>query len=122
MNDKRGGAAWFAKLDKQNDALRTLDQSIEKTKKALEREERAIERVASQAIPPAIAALVEDGTLSQWRKFPNRFFVKGVEKGRIVWDEKQQCVLASHHREIPNQEQYAIFRDVFNGLRAQLAA
>ena len=38
------------------------------------------------------------------------FFVKGVEKGRIVYENGK--IFAAHHTEIPNQEQYTVFRDI----------
>lgn len=40
----------------------------------------------------------------QWRKFPNRFFVKGVEKGRLIWDSKKNKLMYSHLSEIPKDQ------------------
>ena len=61
-------------------------------------------------VPAAIQELLDAGVLTQWRKYPNRFFVKGVEKGRIVYENGK--IFAAHHTEIPNQEQYTVFRDI----------
>jgi len=88
------------------------------------RKQATIDRLAAQGVPHAIVALVANGILRQGRKrtYQFCFFVHSVEKGQIIWDEILQTLLASHHQEIPNQEQYARFHDVFNGLLAQLMA
>jgi len=116
LNDKRGGAATLANWDRQNDALRKLDESIKRTEAAIEREKQKISNVDGYDVPAHFRPLLADGTLIQWRKFPRFFFVRGVEKARIsVRDDGS--IAASYVAHIPNQDQYAIFRDVFNGLR-----
>lgn len=120
LNDKRNGGKTLGRWDRQNDSLRTLNESIEKTKAAIEREEKKIAIVDMVDLPEPIKALIEAGTISQWRKHPRFFFVKGCDRARIVLLESGTLA----HRyvsEIPNQEQYAIFRDVFNPLNRQLA-
>jgi hypothetical protein len=119
LNDKRNGNATLNKWDKQNDSLRTLSQSIEKTKAAIEKEEDKIALVDLVELPEEIKKLVKSGNLIQWRKHPTFFFVKGVERARIhLLDDG--TIAHRYVREIPTSEQYAIFRDTFNELKANL--
>jgi hypothetical protein len=122
MNDKRNGAATFKRWDKQEEAIRSQKKEIEKTKNAIEREESKIKHceAVNKEIPEPILKLVGSGQLSQWRKFPNRFFVAGVENARIIWDIKKQKLLCSYIAKIPNNDQYAKFRDIFNNLKKEL--
>ncbi|MFD1121851.1 hypothetical protein ACFQ2T_05000 [Methylophilus flavus] len=120
LNDKRNGQATLSKWDRQNDALRTLNDSIEKTKAAIEKEESKTALIELTEIPEQIKALIDAGTITQWRKHPTYFFVNGVDKARIVL-MKNGGIAHKFLSSIPSQEQYAIFRDVFNGLRKELA-
>lgn len=122
MNDKSNGNATMSRWEKQNNALRSMQDGIEKTKAAIEREKYKIKHVESVTLPEFILKMVESNELIQWRKHPHIFFVAGVDKGRIVWDEEQQTVLHKYVRDIP-KEQYPMFRDAFNkanGLARQL--
>ncbi|MFY2643749.1 hypothetical protein ACOTDF_19490 [Achromobacter insuavis] len=121
LNDKRNGAATLGKWERQNDSLRALNASIEKTKSAIEREETKIAAVGAVALPEPIKALMASGVLLQWRKHPQFFFVSGVDKARIHLLDNGQ-VAHRYLSSIPSQDQYATFRDVFNALRARLAA
>jgi len=118
LNDKRNGATTLAKWERQNDSIRKAQAEIEKTKTAIEVELRKISNVesAKDTLPKEILDLVESGELIQWRKFPNIFFVKDVEKGRISWDKKKQNVAHSYVKDIPNQEQRSKFVKVYNAL------
>lgn len=121
LNDKRNGAATLGRWERQNDALRALNASIEKTKGAIEREEAKVAMVQAVELPEPIKALMASGALTQWRKHPRFFFVTGVDKARITLMDNGQI----GHRylsSITSKDQYAIFRDTFNSLRAQLAA
>ncbi|MCC3214934.1 hypothetical protein LIV57_06590 [Chryseobacterium sp. X308] len=120
MNDKRGGGAFFKKIEKQNDSIRNMQASIEKTKDAIEREKGKIKNVEAVSLPIEIKKLIDEGKITQWRKFPNRFFVVGVEKARLVWLEKEKQLAHQYLNQIPNQEQYSIFRDVYNSLNRTL--
>jgi uncharacterized small protein (DUF1192 family) len=122
LNDKRGGAATFAKWDKQNDGLRRLQAEIEKTKAAIERENRKIQRVESVEgdIPAFIMDLVKSGTLQQWRRHPTYFFVAGVTKGRIIWDIEKQAIFIKYRSEVP-KEQWPKFAEVLKDLLAKKA-
>ena len=116
LNDKRNGAATFRKWANQDAAIRTALDGLQKTKNAIEREEAAIARVESVALPPFILEALAAGELTQWRKHPNRFFVPGVDKGRIVWNEAKGVLMHSHLADVP-KDQYPKFRDIFNRLR-----
>lgn len=116
LNDKRCGAATLRKWDRQNDAIFRAQEEIEKTKAAIEREERTIANVNGLSLPSFIQSALEAGELTQWRKYPNRFFVPGVEKGRIIWNVEKQVLMYSYLSEIP-ADQYPKFRHTFNKLR-----
>ncbi|MFH3939201.1 hypothetical protein WDA44_01885 [Acinetobacter nosocomialis] len=122
LNDKRNGHATLNRWAKQNDSLRTLKSGIQKTKDAIEREESKIANVqaVSAEIPNEILELVACGILTQWRRHPNFFFVVGVDKARIFWDFKRNVVAHRYISEIKDKEQWAKFRDVYNGLNKVL--
>ena len=122
LNDKRNGQATLNKWERQNDAIRTAKESIEKTKRAIEFEEGKIKGVehVNTFIPKEILELVESGILIQWRKHPHTFFVVGVDKARIVWIEKTKQVAHKFVSEIKEQEQRTKFVRVFNPLGAVL--
>jgi len=89
LNDKRNGHVTMNRWEKQNNTLRNMQAEIEKTKAAIEKEEYNISHVerTNDTIPKELLDLVADGTLSQWRKYPNMFFVNGVDKFRLIWDK-----------------------------------
>lgn len=118
LNDKRGGAATMQKWERQNEALRRLDDGIKLTEAAIEREKSKIAATESVKIPEFMREMVSSGELIQWRRHPNTFFVNGVERGRIVLREDGSLAHRYAH-EIPvNQRQK--FRDVYNGLRRRM--
>jgi hypothetical protein len=118
LNDKRNGQATLNKWERQSDSIRNQIESIEKTKRAIEIEEGKIAGVerANTSMPPEILVLVESGELEQWRKFPNTFFVPGVDKARIVWDSKKKVIAHKHLSAITEQEQRSKFAKLYNAL------
>lgn len=122
LNDKRNGQATLNKWERQNESLRNLQESIEKTKRAIEIEEGKIMDVkhTNKIIPTEILELVEKGELNQWRKHPHTFFVNGVDKARIVWDNKRKVVVHKYAHLITEQEQRTKFVRLYNGLNAVL--
>lgn len=122
LNDKRNGQATLNKWERQNESIRTMQKSIEATKQAIAIEEGKIKGVehANTFIPAEIQKLVETGELIQWRKHPHTFFVAGVDKARIVWDEKRKVVAHKFVSEITIQEQRTKFVRIYNPLNAIL--
>ncbi|MFL3496353.1 hypothetical protein [Citrobacter portucalensis] len=118
LNDKRNGRATLNKWDKQSDALRALQNSIQRTKDAIEREETKIANTSLVYLPPYIKQAIDEGLITQWRKFPRFFFVNGVSGGRIVLDEKTGAIAHRYLSKV-SKEEYPIFRDVFNKLNKQ---
>lgn len=118
LNDKRNGRATLNKWDKQSNALRNLENSIQRTKNAIEREEMKIALVESVDIPDFMQQAIDEGLISQWRKHPRFFFVTGVKHGRIVLDE-ETGVIAHRYLSKVSKEEYPTFRDVFNKLNKQ---
>lgn len=123
LNDKRNGQATMNRWEKQNNAIRNLKESIEKTKNAIEKEQWKINGVNYQNenfIPKEILELIEKGELVQWRKHPTHFFVPGVDKARIWWDESRKAVAHKYAHLITEQEQRTKFVRLYNGLNAVL--
>ncbi|WP_447881008.1 hypothetical protein [Serratia fonticola] len=118
LNDKRNGRATLNKWDKQNDALRALESSIQRTKDAIKREEMKIASASSVSIPPFMQKAIADGLITQWRKFPRFFFVNGVKHGRIVLDEKTGLIAHRYLSKV-SKDEYPLFRDAFNSLNKQ---
>jgi len=116
MAGHRGGEKVLRRWDKQNSALKTLDESIKKTQNAIEREEYKIANVegAKDIVPPLFLELADKGVLNQWRKHPTIFFVSGVDKARIGWDAKKKTAYHRYYRAIECAEQKATFKDVWS--------
>ncbi|EMD1846546.1 hypothetical protein VQV40_000822 [Salmonella enterica] len=118
LNDKRNGRTTLNKWDKQSDGLRALQDSIQRTKDAIEREEIKIALVESVDIPDFMHQAIDEGLISQWRKHPRFFFVTGVKHGRIVLDEETGKIAHRYLSKV-SKEEYPTFRDVFNKLNKQ---
>mgnify|MGYP000130623779 CR=1 FL=1 len=122
MNDKRNGHVTLNRWDRQNDSLRSLKESIQKTIDAIEFEESKIRGVegAKEKMPKELIELIENGTITQWRKHPNTFFVNGVEKARIVWDSKKKQICHKYASSIIDKDQLKKFASVYNPLNKSL--
>lgn len=122
LNDKRNGQRTLNQWDKQNDALRNLDKEVKKTEDAIERESDKISdcNYWLANIPNAIASRVKSGELTQWRKYPNIFFVIGIEKARLAIDRKTGQLSHSYASYIPTAEQRTIFKTVYNTIYAEI--
>ena len=95
---------------------------MEKTKKAIDKEKGkiAITNASYNKMPPFIKDLIDKGTLKQWRKWPHIMFVANVDKARIYFDEKTMTFSHKYVSQIPDQEQYSVFRDVFNKINSTM--
>lgn len=122
LNDKRNGQATLNKWDKQSEAIRNQKESIEKTKRAIEKEEYKIADTegAKEALPSVILDMLETEQLIQWRKHPNTFFVKGVDKARIVFDPKKRIIFTRYRDSITEQDVWKLFASAFNKILKQL--
>lgn len=118
LNDKRNGRTTLNKWDKQSDALRNLESSLQRTKNAIEREEMKIALAESVDIPDFMQKAIEEGLIIQWRKHPRFFFVIGVKHGRIVLKEETGTIGYRYLNKV-SKEEYPTFRDVFNKLNKQ---
>ncbi len=118
LNDKRNGQATLNKWERQNDSLRNLQESIAKTENAIEFEKGKIIECESvkNSLPDAILEMMVNGTLIQWRKHPNTFFVNGVDKARIVWDNKKKVVAHKYSKQITDKDQWKLFAKTYNEL------
>ena len=108
--------------DKQNDSLSNLQKEIEKTKSAIEREEGKIRGLAreKESMPKEITNLINNGTLKQWGKYPHIMFVDGVDKARIIWDDKKKVVMHKFTNTLVDKEQRKKFAQVYNSLHTAI--
>ena len=122
LNDKRNGKAALVKWEKQNNKIRNIQEEIEKTKAAIEREQYKVNdcAAANDILPAPILAAINRGDITQWRRYPNRFFIPGVDKARIIWDVKKGFLTHQYLSSL-DKEQYKIFRDVYNRLKAEIS-
>jgi len=119
LNDKRNGQSTLNKWERQSDGIRSQNESIEKTKSAIELEEGKIQNVEfmnENVIPSEILELVESGVLSQWRRHPNTFFLAGVDKARMVWDSKRGVIAHRYAHLITDADQRKDFARIYNAL------
>jgi hypothetical protein len=122
LNDKRNGQATLNKWDRQSEAIRNQKESIEKTKQAIEKEEYKISDTegAKKELPSVILEMLETEQLIQWRKHPNTFFVKGVDKARIIFDPKKRIIFTRYRDSITEQDVWKLFVTAFNAILKQL--
>lgn len=116
LNDKRNGVSTMRRWDRQNDSLSKMQKEIEKTKHAIEDEESKLNGIAANKsrMPKEITDLIDDGTLKQWGKYPHIMFVEGVDKARIIWDNKKKQVLHKFTNTLTDKEQRKKFAQVYN--------
>lgn len=122
LNDKRNGYATMNRWDKQNNALLNLQKEIEKTKNAIEYEESKQKNILNHrgTMPDEISILIEDGTLKQWGKHPHIMFVDGVDKARIIWDNKKKVVMHKFASSITDADQRKKFAQIYNSLHTAI--
>lgn len=122
LNDKRNGQATLDKWDKQSEAIRNQEESIAKTERAIEKEKYKIIDTdsAKETLPKCILDMIESGQLLQWQKHPNTFFIKGVDKARIVWDNKKRIIFTRYKDTITEQDVWKIFASTFNKILKEL--
>lgn len=116
LNDKRNGAATFRRWERQNNALAAMQAEIEKTTAAITREEGKLMSIAynRDSMPQEIRQLIKNGTLKQWGKYPHIMFVDGVDKARIIWDDKKKQVMHKYTNKLTDKEQWKKFAQVYN--------
>lgn len=121
MNDKRNGQATLNRWDKQGKSIQNQIDSIEKTKEAIIRykADRDYVKSVKNSLPKSISSLIDKKSLNQWKKYPNTFFVPGVNKARIIWDKKKGKVLHKFFNTITDPDQKKKFSDTYNALHAE---
>lgn len=117
LNDKRNGASTMSRWDRQDNALRSLKEGIDRTKRAIEREQDKIAGCEIVDIPDFMRAMIASGEITQWRKHPETFFVNGVDRARIVWVKDRRVISHRYLSEMP-EEQFPIFQATYNKIAA----
>lgn len=122
LNDKRNGYATMNRWDKQNNALSNQQKEIEETKNAIEYEESKQKNILNHkgTMPDEISILIENGTLKQWGKYPHIMFVDGVDKARIIWDNKKKVVMHKFASSITDAVQRKKFAQIYNSLHTAI--
>ena len=122
LNDKRNGQATLDKWDRQSQAIQNQKENIEKTERAIEKEQYKIidTEAVKETLPNVILEMLETEQLIQWRKHPNTFFVKGVDRARIVWDNKKRIIFTRYRNAITEQEVWKLFVSAFNKILKEL--
>lgn len=118
LNDKRNGQATLNRWEKQNEAIRNIQKGIDLTKAAIEKEEGKIKEVlsAKEVLPKPILDLIDAGVLTQWRKYPMYFFVKGVDRCRIIWNDKKSQLEYKRPIDFNDSDQWRLFAQTYNNL------
>lgn len=118
LNDKRNGAATMNRWNKKDLALSKQNDEIQKTKEALSKEENKIKNIYTfkDSMPQCIVDLIDKGILKQWGKYPHILFVDGVDKARIIYDQKKRIVAHKFVSDITDKEQRSKFAKVYNEL------
>ena len=121
LNDKRNGMATMKRWDKQQAAISAQLKEIEKTEEAIEDEQELMNEIAAwrKVLPQPILTAIDSGEITQWRRHPNRFFVSGVPKARIVWDEKTGKLSSAHANNLTG-ESHDKFNAVFCRLKKEI--
>jgi len=112
MNDKRNGHATMKRWDNKEQAIYNQINEINKTKEAIEKEESKIAYVEAikQELPQCIINYIESGKITQWRKYPNRFFVPNGGRSRLIWDDKTSKLTYLYKKS--SKEECEVFRSV----------
>ena len=121
LNDKRNGMATMKRWDKQQAAISAQLKEIEKTETAIEDEQDKLAEIAAwrEILPQPLLTAIDSGEIVQWRRHPNRFFVSGVPKARIVWDEKTGKLSSAHANNLAG-ESHDKFNAVFCRLKKEI--
>jgi len=124
LNDKRNGQAIINMWNRQSDAIRNLNSSIEKTKQAIDRERAILAHVGhtTSRLPGCFIRMIESGEIEQWRKHPHTFFVPGVEKCRIIYDIKKGKISYKRPVDFSDADQWKKFAQTTNKLIAHFSA
>lgn len=122
VNDKRNGQATFRRWDRQNETLRNIQESIKRTEASIEYEKGKILEVqeVKKKLPGAILSRVDTGVLQQWRKYPNTFFIDGVDKARICWNSKKNQISHKYSSSITDKDQWQLFARTFNSIKSEI--
>lgn len=109
---------------KQNAEVKEMLYSIETTKRAIKAEQKKVDKLKeiNKKLPSEILELLEKGVISQWERYPNRFFVVGVKHARIVLDFETSNIMYQHLKLIPNEYQLNKFKAVYSELSEKLNA
>ena len=122
LNDKKDFRKNVKRFNKKNNYIIRQEDEIEKTVRAIEKEKMLLKNIESSRnkLPSPVIELIEKKIITQWRRFPDHFFVVGVEKARIILRDNNKLYF-KYTENIPNENQRIIFNKVFNDLQKKLS-
>lgn len=88
-------------------------ETIKRYREELKRLESISEQMSSVTIQPSTQALIDDGSVNQWAKQPNLYFVKGLRRVAVELTEEGTFVPSTKHRPKTDEEK-TVMDDLLN--------
>ena len=105
-------------LEKQKQTIVHQKEEIDKTKRAIAREEAKEHGTGYiySLMPGYLKNMIDDGTLKQCQRHPHILSVSGVEGAKLYFNEKTGIVSRRYASKIQGKEQFLEFWRVFREL------
>lgn len=88
-------------------------ETIKRYREELKRLESISEQMSSVTIQPSTQALIDDGSVNQWAKQPNLYFVKGLRRVAVELTEEGTFVPSTKYRPRTDEEK-AVLDNLLN--------
>lgn len=88
-------------------------ETIKRYREELKRLESISEQMSSVTIQPSTQALIDDGSVNQWAKQPNLYFVKGLRRVAVELTEEGMFVPSTKYRPKTDEEK-TVMDDLLN--------
>jgi len=88
-------------------------ETIKRYREELKRLESISEQMSSVTIQPSTQALIDDGSVNQWAKQPNLYFVKGLRRVAVELTEEGTFVPSTKYRPKTDEEK-TVMDDLLN--------
>ncbi|HHH8166717.1 TPA: PBECR4 domain-containing protein [Streptococcus agalactiae] len=83
-------------------------ETIKRYREELKRLESISEQMSSVTIQPSTQALIDDGSVNQWAKQPNLYFVKGLRRVAVELTEEGTFVPSTKYRPKTDEEKTVV--------------
>lgn len=88
-------------------------ETIKRYREELKRLESISEQMSSVTIQPSTQALIDDGSVNQWAKQPNLYFIKGLRRVAVELTEEGTFVPSTKYRPKTDEEK-TVMDDLLN--------